>query len=299
MMVMVVVGTAGEVRTWTAGDGRTLEGEMVRAGDGKVMVRRSDGRTFELGLEGLSEADRAYVAARENDAVRAKGFEEGKYAEAVTGEWVKYGKEGHGLVWQLFVGKELKRKTKDGVEWPLFVNLHGAAGRADDVEVGKVEIAAKRLVRPEQYGETPAVVCVPLCPPDTFWGNHAEKLEAIIDDLVGNLPIDRKRIYLSGYSMGGGGVATLLGRRPEAYAAAMMADGTVKDDWAGKVKAGLYLFYSGERDSSKIEGIKGDFEKAGGALHYEVFPEVEHNGIHWKLAHDEEVFGWVFGKRLE
>ena len=70
------------------------------------------------------------------------------------------------------------------------------------------------------------------------------KLEALIDDLVNSLPIDRSRIYLSGYSMGGQGVGKLIERRPTLYAAALFAEGGPKDSWVGKTKAAMWSYYS-------------------------------------------------------
>jgi hypothetical protein len=51
------------VRTWTSADGKqTIEAEFVRAtATGVVLKRKSDGKTFNLTLKQLSQADRDYV----------------------------------------------------------------------------------------------------------------------------------------------------------------------------------------------------------------------------------------------
>ncbi len=282
-------------RTWTSADGQSsFEGQLTAATENEATIRRRDGRSFTVTLDKVSPADRGYVAqflARAQLAQRS--FATSSFAEALQGEWVKIPPERYGLTFQVYGTKDLARQ-KEPV--PLFVHLHGAGARAEDVEVGKVEIAATRLAWEEQYQETPCLIIVPLCPPDTYWGEHVSKLEAIIDELVATTPIDPNRIYLSGYSMGARGIASLLLSRPTFYAAAMFADGEASDEWVQKIDTPLWLWFSGERDWKKAEAVATAFNAAGKKAHFEGFPEFTHNQIHWKLAHDEEVFPWVFSQ---
>lgn len=282
------------IRTWTSADGRTLEGAMQHMTADEVTIRRSDGRTFPIAISTLSEADQAYLQQARNDQARAKGFEEGPFADAICGEWVKFSKEEHGLLFQLYGGKELKR-AKEPV--PLFVHLHGAGSRADDVETGKVEVAAQRLVQDAQYKETPCVVLVPTCPPNVFWGQQVPQLEKVIDLLTDSLPIDRDRIYLSGYSMGARGIGSLLESRPSHYAAAMFADGEAKPEWAETVTAAIWLCFSGERDIAKAEKTAEAFTSAGKLAKFDGHPDHIHNQIHWTLAKTEGIYDWMFERR--
>ena len=285
---------AAALRTWTSSDGRTLEAGFVSATDSAVTVRRSDGRRFDLPLAQISEADQAWVKQYFADQERARGFEEGVFAERITGEWVKVPASESGLLYQIYGTAKLKRSMEPV---PLFIHLHGAGARADDVEVGKVEIAAERLAREEQYDKTPCLIIVPTCPPDSGWGEQVGKLEGLIDTLVSSLPIDRNRIYLSGYSMGARGIGSLLKSRPNFYAAAMFADGEADHAWVETVDTALWLWFSGERDLAKAEAVAKAYTAAGKVAHFEGFPEFTHNQIHWKLANDEEVFPWMFEQR--
>ena len=54
---------AGEVRTWTSTDGRTLEAEFITANERNVTLRRKlDRKRFTLSLDKISESDRKWVA---------------------------------------------------------------------------------------------------------------------------------------------------------------------------------------------------------------------------------------------
>ena len=50
-----------EARVWTASDGRTLRGEWLATEENAVRVRREDGFVFDIPLESLVEADRAWA----------------------------------------------------------------------------------------------------------------------------------------------------------------------------------------------------------------------------------------------
>ena len=289
--VSVCFGT--EVRTWTSNDGRTLEGTLEKADHESVSVRRSDGRTFPIPIASLSAEDQEFVAQHLADLARAKGLESGPFADKVVDEWVQVPASEYGILFQVFGSRKLQRLKEP---FPLFVHLHGAGSRATEVETGKVEIAAKRLASEEFYQDHPCLILVPTCPPDTYWGDHAETLEKLIDTVADALPIDRKRIYLSGYSMGARGIGTLIERRPHFYAAALFADGEAKQSWVDLTDTALWMTFSGERNLAGAHAVAEAYQAAGKVAHFDGFPDHTHNQIHWTLAKTEGVYEWCFSQ---
>ncbi|MDP4792094.1 MAG: hypothetical protein NWR21_10330 [Verrucomicrobiales bacterium] len=248
---------------------------------------------FDVPLDKLSEADQGYVGQVVKDQNRAAGLSEGPFAELITGEWVKVPKEEHGILFQLYGTSKLKRLDEP---FPLFVHLHGAGARADDVEVGKVEIAPQKLASEEFYDDFPCLIIVPTCPPDKSWGDEADALEGLIDQLSDSLPINRNRIYLSGYSMGARGIGTLIERRPNHYAAGLFADGEAKMSWVDLTDTALWMTFSGERDLEGAKAVADAYTAAGKTAHFEGFPDHTHNQIHWTLAKTEGVYEWCFSQ---
>jgi hypothetical protein len=55
-------------RTWTSADGRTMIASLVSVKDGSGTFKRKDGKTFELALDRLSDADRKAVEDAEKKA---------------------------------------------------------------------------------------------------------------------------------------------------------------------------------------------------------------------------------------
>lgn len=278
-------------RKWTATDGRSFDGKFISATDAEVKINKN-GRTVTVPITMLSEEDQAYVKKQLAAAnLASRDFETSPFADMVKGEWVKVPKETYGLTFQVYGTKKMTR-SKEPV--PLFIHLHGAGARADDVGAGKVEIAPQLLAKEDNYKKNPSLLIVPLCPPDTAWGNHVDKIEAFIDELIKTAPIDPKRIYISGYSMGARGCDSLIKSRPKFYAAALFADGDANRKWVETTDTALWLVYSGERDLKKAEEVAKAYQDAGKTAVFKGFPEKTHNQIHWILAKDEKVFPWMF-----
>ncbi len=299
LQVSGLVAQVGQTREWTSSDGRKITAELLEVTGSGITVRRQDQR-MSIRMDLLSEADQAFarnLMEKEQGAEeRTKGFREGRYADAVKGEWVKFPKTDDGLLFQLFIGKDVLRKSA-GSEVPLFVHLHGASARADDVKAGHVEIAPQVVAGEKFYAEHPCVICVPTCPPDPeTWGKQTAKLEALVDELVAALPIDRGRVYLSGYSQGAQGIGKMLESRPDFYAGAVFADGGPGKGWVDRVKTPMWSFYSPERDSKNAEELQKGFAADGVEFRFNRVEDSVHNNIHWKLAKTPEVFEWLFAR---
>ena len=56
-------------------------------------------------------------------------------------------------------------------------------------------------------------------------GSKADSVVKIVEEMMEKLPIDPKRIYLTGYSMGGYGTFHLLAQEPKLWAAAIPVAG--------------------------------------------------------------------------
>ncbi|MFT4691104.1 MAG: putative peptidase [Limisphaerales bacterium] len=120
-------------------------------------------------------------------------------------------------------------------DWPLILFLHGAGERGDDL--GKVAIhgppqlvSAKPRVPKKESVEQKAgrmesiellskefIIVSPQCPAGTSW--LASELSGLLDSVGSRLSVDKKRIYLTGLSMGGYGTWDLGLREPERFAA--------------------------------------------------------------------------------
>lgn len=132
-------------------------------------------------------------------------------------------------------------------KWPLVFFLHGAGERGDDLDVASRH-GFMKYVR-EQDKEYPFIFVGPQCPSDKYWGCYTESLLAFLDYICEALPVDKKRIYLTGLSMGGTGTFMLAMAAPEKFAAIAPVCGSGICWYGGALKdIPVYMFH-GDLDS--------------------------------------------------
>ena len=121
-----------------------------------------------------------------------------------------------------------------------------------------------------------------------------EKAEA------GKYPIARKRIYLTGLSMGSFGTWDMLARSPQTWAAAMPICGGGAPQTVGKFKDVAIRIFHGELDevvpTKSSELMAEALRKAGSKAELTMYPGVGHDS--WTPTYqDREVIKWLFAQR--
>ncbi|MCE5331424.1 MAG: prolyl oligopeptidase family serine peptidase [Bacteroidales bacterium] len=204
--------------------------------------------------------------------------------------------------------------------YPLVLFLHGSGERGNDNEKQLIH-GSSLFTNPENRTKFPAIVVFPQCPENQYWapvGSHAngfsyvntkkptepmQMVIRLIKELKKNEAVDKKRIYVSGLSMGGMGTYDLICRYPKTFAAAIPICGGVSLDRLKKVKRMPIRIYHGSADNvvSPEHSQNAYTElKANGSQTVEliVFPGVEHNS--WDDAFAQPDFlGWMFSKKLK
>jgi predicted peptidase len=203
---------------------------------------------------------------------------------------------------------------------PLVVYLHGSGGLGDDNEkqLGLGNIFGTRVwLLPENQKRFPCYVVVPQT--DRGWirydfsqqtegpakelpgfGDGARLALEIVDGLRREFPIDERRIYVTGQSMGGAGTWNIITNRPQFFAAAVICCGGVSpDDGTGSIDTPLWNFHG---DSDKTVPVSSSREriaarrKAGGHPLYTEYAGVDHNVWQWAFT-EPELVKWVFSQR--
>jgi predicted peptidase len=80
--------------------------------------------------------------------------------------------------------------------WPLIVFLHGGVGTRENIMTIFVD-SLPELAGPES--ELPFIVVSPLLP-EGFWPSYLDRVEELIEHLLVSLPVDARRMYLTGFS---------------------------------------------------------------------------------------------------
>ena len=196
---------------------------------------------------------------------------------------------------------------------PLLVFLHGAGERGDD-NAAQLKHGVKQMLALQE--KHPCFIVAPQCPKGKKWNEvdwHASSHETpqkpsdafaslipLLESLQKSLPVDPKRLYVTGLSMGGYGTWDLISRLPETFAAAVPICGGGDESKAPAIaKVPQWIFHGGadtvvkpERSRNMVDALK----KAGAEPKYTEYEGVGHNS--WDKAYaDAEMWAWLFSQK--
>ncbi len=266
-----------------------------------------------LPLEPHSRERQAPIEALERDGpVLAGAFTRHLYRNA----------KGEKMPYRLFSPAGLRK----GQKVPLVVFLHGAGGSGSDNErqlQGANVFGALVWASPESQKRHPAFVLAPqsdwnwpctlldpehppkvpadikFCPPEDL-GFGARLAFEIIDSLLGSLPIDPSRIYVTGHSMGGAGTWHMIAHRPRFFAAAVPVCGHPLLATAGTVKdVPLWNFHGADDTIEPVQTSRAMIEairKAGGHPRSTEYAGVGHDVFRWAYT-EPALIEWLFAQK--
>jgi len=106
--------------------------------------------------------------------------------------------------------------------WPVILYLHGVGERGTGgADLKKVLLGLDTLTNSNEKPYNEFVIIAPQCPFNFSWYSPEvmTDLEKLLDKIVEKKFTDEKRIYLTGFSMGGIGVMELAMKHPDRFAA--------------------------------------------------------------------------------
>lgn len=287
------------IRSWKSSDGRELKAELLDFDAREIKIKRmTDFQIMKVPVDKFSAEDQAFVAGLLHERHLDEGMTKGSYAGKITGAFEKAVSK-QGLNFQIFGDPKWDATQR----YPLVIWLHGSGQSGSDNQA-QMGGPTKLFTDVEHQSANPCFMIAPQCPDaETGWNKQvADNLMALIADLSGNLPIDLKRLYLTGSSMGGFGTWSLCAKYPNVFAAGVPLCGGGDPKKAEVLKSvPMWVFHGDqdpmvpvERSRVPVEAVKA----AGGVLmKYTEFPGVGHSltGLVYPMP---ELHRWLFEQRL-
>lgn len=203
---------------------------------------------------------------------------------------------------------------------PLVLFLHGSGGLGTDnqKQLGLGNIFGTRLFAlPETQKRFPCYVVAPQT--DRGWVRYGSPAEGdsvsrmipglgdgarvaleLVDQLVRDFPIDKRRLYVTGQSMGGAGVWHMTAQRPTFFAAAAICCGSASSEsGAASIKTPLWNFHG---DADKTVPVTASRDRiaamraAGGHPFHTEYAAVGHNSWEWAYT-EPSLLRWLFAQR--
>lgn len=207
-------------------------------------------------------------------------------------------------------------------KYPLVLFLHGGGERGDDNEK-QLTHGAKLFLIEENRKNFQAIVIVPQCPMDSYWAAAVidrtttpftitvdyskpepvalQSAVALVKKISKEEGVDKKRIYITGISMGGMGTYEAIYRYPKLFAAAMpiCGAGDVNRYDQRVAKVPFRVFHGAVDAVVDVKNSQQMVEKLKvlkASVGYTKYPNVNHNS--WDNAFAEPDFlSWMFSKK--
>lgn len=204
-------------------------------------------------------------------------------------------------------------------KYPLVLFLHGAGERGDDNEA-QLQHGANMFTNPINRANYPTFALFPQCPTDSYWapincsGTKSEgffpfdanitpilqSVKELVDKFIDIYPVDRNRIYIMGFSMGGLGTFDMVCRYPDFFAAAIPICGGINPKRLNEIETSTaFRIFHGDADLVvPVEFSRDAYNtlKAKNAnVEYIEFPGIEHNSrtTAFNMPHFME---WLFSQ---
>ena len=182
--------------------------------------------------------------------------------------------------------------------FPAVLFLHGSGERGNDgIRGGQIGLGAAILAHPEQF---PAIAVLPQAV--QTWAadsDDAKAALAALDDVLATYKVDRKRVALTGLSMGGAGTWSIASARPELFSAIVPICGRGKPESVEALKALPTWIVVGDEDNNNAvqnaRAMAQALRDAGATIRQTEYRNVGHNS--WDRAYNDPILiDWMLGQ---
>ena len=187
-----------------------------------------------------------------------------------------------------------------GKKYPLILFMHGAGEVGPDPEKARVHGVPKIIDR-EPFCHIQTLTVTPQCPGDKLWFTQLPQVMSFLCDIIGQYPVDRGRVSVTGLSMGGYATFHLAQLWPGFFSAAAPVCGGGIPWTAGVLKDLPMRIYHGDKDDvvPAVESIQM-CDRIQAAGNRECSLVLLHNVGHdsWVYAYEQtDLIEWLASKK--
>jgi predicted peptidase len=200
------------------------------------------------------------------------------------------------------------RAAKPGAKLPVILALHGSGECGTDGK-RQLEVGFGPAVR-ARAKDFPFLVVFPqaqrlgLAILDTWYADRpaGEQAVAILNEVMKEFPVDPKRVYLTGNSMGGFGTWSLAHKHPGRWAAIAPVCGGGNPVWAAALKDTPVWCFHGEADEvvpvDHSRSMVKALQRVGNPARYDEYAGVIHDS--WTRAYaTDALYDWMLSHTLK
>lgn len=189
-------------------------------------------------------------------------------------------------------------------QWPAILFLHGLGESGDDLDLVLEEGLPPYVSAHPQF---PFVVIAPQCPRNTWWPELQDEMSRLIEACIDRYPIDTKRFYLTGLSMGGYGAWYYGVTWPRRFAAVVpiCGGGTWFHGFPERVQAlkdvPVWAFHGALDDVVPLSAsaqLVAQLREHDGNVKFTVYPYATHDS--WTATYNNpQLYEWLLSHELQ
>ncbi|MDI7773842.1 dienelactone hydrolase family protein [Asticcacaulis sp. EMRT-3] len=185
--------------------------------------------------------------------------------------------------------------ARPGKKLPLIVFLHGSGEAGDDTYA---VLANGPWHYADSHPDFPFIILAPQEDHDAEWS--PEELNDWLVQAEKTVPVDRRRVYLTGLSRGGQGTWDFAMRYPQHFAAIAPVSGYSDVNQPCRLKGVAVWAFHGADDGivpiGKEKAVVAAAKACGVDIHYTIYPGVGH--FIWERTYnDPDLYSWFLEHR--
>jgi len=192
------------------------------------------------------------------------------------------------------------RKTES--ELPLVLYLHGVGERGTDLKKLELNGIPELISKGKDF---PFLTLAPQCPDFGWWSRseYVEALASLTKEIISSHRVDKKKVYVTGLSMGGYGTLALAKKYPQLFSAIIPICGGM-DDHKDIERLGdmpIWLFHGDKDNTHPVErstAIYDLLKPNNKKIKLTIYEGVGHNSWDETYANDE-VYEWLLSHKKE
>jgi poly(3-hydroxybutyrate) depolymerase len=216
----------------------------------------------------------------------------GKHARTFN----RYIQRGQSCLYWITLPKGYEKEEK---KWPMIIYLHPSSLQGHDLSMIGTPIPPNV---DEIRNDFPFVVLTPQCP-DEYDAWPSDLVVELVDEMVKQYNVDARRVYVTGFSLGGRGTWSVAVDHPEVFAAiAPVAGSYGHPERISRIKDVPVWVFHGDSDRllpiDPVRDMVQDLKDSGGNVRFTIYEGAGH-GIAGRVYRAKELYEWLLKQHNE
>jgi len=258
----------------------------------KLLESHPEEPSVQLIKEGLHGAVALSYLAHQSTRSQTSPLKPGKHARTFN----RYVQRGQSCLYWVTLPKDYGKEVK---KWPLIIYLHASNLQGHDLS---------RIATPippdvdEIKNNFPFIVLTPQCP-DEYDAWPSDIVVELVDEMVKQYNVDARRVYVTGFSLGGRGTWSVAVDHPELFAAIVPVAGSYgHPERIIRIKDVPVWAFHGDQDRTvtfgPVRDMVQDLRDSGGNVRFTIYEGAGH-GIKGRAYRTKELYEWLLKQHNE